>query len=74
MAMMAKNLTFRYGGSDIALGTLAVQDPWQFFHRTRFGTACAPKMPVGIDLGWTPQDRRDVVYYVQSSLPTRVRA
>ena len=41
-----------------------------FFHRTRFKIACAPKMPVGIDLGWTPQDRRDVVYYVQSNLPT----
>lgn len=65
-----KKLTFRYEGSDIALGTLAVQDPWRFLHRTRFGTARAPDMPVGTDLGWTAQDGRDVVYYVQSSLPT----
>jgi hypothetical protein len=55
---------------DTALGTLAVQDPWRFLHRTRFGTARAPEMPIGADLGWTPQDGRDVVYYVQSTLPT----
>ncbi len=61
-------LTFRYEGTEIALGTLAVQDPWRFLHRTRFGTARAPEMAVGINLGWTPQDGRDVVFYAQSSL------
>jgi cytochrome c553 len=65
-----RKLTFRYEGVDTALGTLAVQDPWRFLHRTRFGTARAPEMPIGADLGWTPQDGRDVVYYVQSTLPT----
>ena len=62
--------TFRYEGREVALGTLAVQDPWRFLHRTRFGTARAPEMPIGYDLGWTAEDGRDVVYYVQSSLPT----
>lgn len=62
--------TFRYEGREVALGTLAVQDPWRFLHRTRFGTARAPEMPIGYELGWTPEDGRDVVYYVQSSLPT----
>ena len=62
--------TFRYEGTEVALGTLAIQDPWRFLHRTRFGTARAPEMPLGYELGWTPEDGRDVVYYVQSSLPT----
>lgn len=62
--------TFRYEGTEISLGTLAVQDPWRFLHRTRFGTARAPEMPLGYELGWTPEDGRDVVFYVQSSLPT----
>jgi thiosulfate dehydrogenase len=65
-----KALTFRYEGTNISLGTLAVQDPWRFLHRTRFGTARAPEMPIGVNLNWTPQDGLDVVYYVQSNLPT----
>ena len=64
------SLTFRYEGTDIALGTLALQDPWRFLHRTRFGTARAPEMPLGVDLGWTPQDSRDVLYFIQSNLPS----
>jgi cytochrome c len=63
-------LTFRYEGTEIALGTLALQDPWRFLHRTRFGTARAPEMPLGVDLGWSPQDGRDVLYFVQSNLPS----
>lgn len=62
--------TFRFEGREVALGTLAVQDPWRFLHRTRFGTARAPEMPIGYDLGWTAEDGRDVAYYVQSSFPT----
>lgn len=63
-------LTFRYEGTQIALGTLAIQDPWRFLHRTRFGTARAPEMPVGLQLGWTAQDGRDVVLYAQNNLPS----
>ena len=65
-----KLATFRYEGTEVSLGTLAVQDPWRFLHRTRFGTARAPEMPLGYELGWTAEDGRDVVYYVQSSFPT----
>lgn len=64
------DLTFRYEGSDVSLGTLAVQDPWRFLHRTRFGTARAPAMAIGYELGWTADDGRDVLYYVQSTFPT----
>ncbi|HZW04476.1 MAG TPA: c-type cytochrome, partial [Anaerolineaceae bacterium] len=62
-------LTFRYEGQDVSLGTVAVQDPWRFLHRTRFGVARAPEMPVGYELGWTPQDGRDVLAFAQG-LPT----
>jgi hypothetical protein len=27
-------------------------------------------MPLGVNLGWTAQDGRDVLYYVQTNLPT----
>jgi len=62
--------TFRYEGTEVALGTLAVQDPWRFLHRTRFGTARASDMPLGYELGWTPEDGRDLLLYVQTTLPT----
>lgn len=58
-------LTFRYEGQDVALGTIAVQDPWRFLHRTRFGVARAPEMPIGYELGWSPQDGRDVLLFAQ---------
>jgi len=64
------SLKFRYEGTDISLGTLAIQDPWRFLHRTRFGTARAPEMPLGVNIDWTPQDGRDVLYFVQSKLPS----
>jgi thiosulfate dehydrogenase len=63
-------LPFRYEGKQITLGTLAVQDPWRFLHRTRFGTARAPEMPVGANLGWSELDGRDVLMYVQTNFPT----
>ena len=62
-------LTFRYEGQNVALGTIAVQDPWRFLHRTRFGVARAPEMPIGYELGWTPQDGRDVLLHAQG-MPT----
>lgn len=62
-------IQFRYEGQEIILGKLAVQDPWRFLHRTRFGTARAPEMVIGSSLGWTAQDGRDVLLYAQT-LPT----
>lgn len=58
-------ITFRFEGRDATLGTLAVVDPWRFLHKTRFGTP-GTDMVVGFDLGWTPQDGRDVLLYAQS--------
>jgi len=64
-----RQIQFRYEGQEINLGKLAVQDPWRFLHRTRFGTARAPEMVIGINLGWTVEEGRDVLLYAQT-LPT----
>ncbi|GIV63292.1 MAG: hypothetical protein KatS3mg045_0631 [Bellilinea sp.] len=61
-----QTITFRYEGQTVSLGTLAVQDPWRFLHRTRFGTARAPQMTIGLNLGWSPQEGRDVLLYAQT--------
>jgi len=61
-------LIFRSEGIDETLGALADRDPYRFLHRARFGVA-GIDMPIGATLGWTPEDGRDVLRYVQS-LPT----
>jgi thiosulfate dehydrogenase len=63
-----KKITFRTEGISEYLGSVANRDPWRFLHRTRFGTA-GTDMPVGVTLGWTPADGRDILAYVQT-LPT----
>lgn len=57
--------TLNFNGMAASLGTIAVQDPWRFLHKTRFGTPGSP-MVIGYELGWTAQDGRDVLLYVQS--------
>jgi hypothetical protein len=63
-----KEIVFRIEGIDEYLGSIANRDPWRFLHRTRFGVA-GTDMPVGISLGWQPEDGRDVLAYAQT-LPT----
>ncbi len=58
-------IKFRFEGRDATLGTLATVDPWRFLHKTRFGTP-GTDMVIGYDLGWRPQDGRDVLLYAQS--------
>jgi len=60
-----KQIVFRTEGVDEYLGTIANRDPWRFLHRTRFGVA-GTEMPVGAQLGWTAEDGRDVLAYVQT--------
>ncbi len=50
------------------IGTVAVEDPWEFLHKARFGTP-GTDMPQGYLLGWTEQDARDILRYAQT-LPT----
>ncbi len=63
-----KKIVFRSEGVDEYLGSVARRDPWRFLHRTRFGVA-GTAMPAGYDLGWTPEDGRDILMYAQT-LPT----
>jgi hypothetical protein len=63
-----KKIVFRTEGVDEYLGSVANRDPWRFLHRTRFGNA-GTNMPIGLNLGWTPSDGRDVLAYAQT-LPT----
>jgi thiosulfate dehydrogenase len=58
-------IVFRTEGVDENLGSVASRDPWRFLHRTRFGVA-GVDMPVGAKLGWSAEDGRDVLAYVQT--------
>lgn len=60
-----KQIVFRSEGVNEYLGTVANRDPWRFLHRTRFGVA-GVDMPVGAKLGWTVEEGRDVLAYVQT--------
>lgn len=63
-----KKILLRLEGIDEFLGSVANRDPWRFLHRTRFGVA-GTDMPVGLSLGWQPEDGRDVLAFAQT-LPT----
>jgi thiosulfate dehydrogenase len=63
-----KEIIFQIEGINEYLGSVANRDPWRFLHRTRFGVA-GTDMPVGMSLGWTAEDGRDVLAYAQT-LPT----
>ncbi len=60
-----KLIIFHTEGIDEYLGSVANRDPWRFLHRTRFGVA-GTNMPIGYDLGWSAEDGRDILAYVQS--------
>lgn len=52
------------------VGTVASENPWEFFHKDRFGQPGSdPAMPSTYDLGWSVQDVVDVMAYART-LPT----
>ena len=52
------------------LGTIAVGNPWEFFHKVRYGQPGSnPPMPASEAVPWTLEHVRDVVAYSQT-LPT----
>jgi thiosulfate dehydrogenase len=59
--------TFNFGSEDepVYIGTLANDNPWEFFHKAAFGQPGQP-MPGGLALGWTPQEVADVLAYAQT--------
>jgi thiosulfate dehydrogenase len=48
------------------VGTLAVDNPWEFLHKVRFGQPGTEAMPSAIGLGWSVQDVVDVLGYAQT--------
>ena len=52
------------------IGTLGLDNPWEFLHKVRLGQPGVPSMSSGLDPGWTTQDYADMLAYVQG-LPTQ---
>lgn len=70
----ADGTTLNFGGDDDPeyVGTIAQDNPWEFFHKVRFGQpASNPPMPSAIASGWSLEDVRDVAAYAQT-LPTEI--
>jgi thiosulfate dehydrogenase len=51
------------------VGTIAAENPWEFFHKASFGHPGVP-MPAGRALGWTLEQIADTLIYAQT-LPTK---
>ncbi|HEY5731423.1 MAG TPA: c-type cytochrome [Anaerolineales bacterium] len=58
------------GGSEY-VGTLALDNPWEFIHKARFGQPGVDRMPSLIDVGYDDSDYTHLLAYAQS-LPTFV--
>jgi mono/diheme cytochrome c family protein len=50
------------------VGTIAADNPWEFFHKVRVGQP-GTQMPAALQAGWSNQDIADVLAFAQS-LPT----
>ena len=64
--------TFNFGDEEEPeyVGTIAVDNPWEFIHKVRAGQpGSEPPMPSAIVSGWSIQDGVDVLTYAQT-LPT----
>lgn len=48
------------------LATVAINDPWEFLHKARFGQPTMPEMPSALTNGWTLQDQVNLMAYVQT--------
>jgi thiosulfate dehydrogenase len=64
-----KKINFGDAAEPEYVGTVAADNPWEFFHKISFGHPGAP-MPSGIALGYTLEDRANLAAYVQT-LPTK---
>ena len=50
------------------IGTVASGNPWEFFHKATFGQP-GEHMPSGRSLGFSPQDRTDIISFTRD-MPT----
>ncbi|MFQ5433860.1 MAG: cytochrome c, partial [Anaerolineae bacterium] len=63
-----KKINFHSADDPEYFGTVASDNPWEFFNKASFGQPGVP-MPAGAALGWSMQDRADLLAYAQT-LPT----
>jgi len=64
-----KKINFGDQAAPEYVGTVAADNPWEFFHKVSLGQPGEP-MPAGIALGWSVEDRINVMSYAQT-LPTK---
>lgn len=64
-----KTINFGDASEPEYLGTVAVDNPWEAFHKDSFGQPGAP-MPAGLNFGWSLQDIADLIAFLQT-LPTK---
>jgi len=65
------SINFSEGGSPEYVSTIALDNPWEFFHKARFGQPGVSRMPALIDVGIDDSEYIDLLAYAQS-LPTVV--
>ena len=65
------SINFSEGGSPEYVSTLALDNPWEFVHKARFGQPGVSRMPSLIDVGIDDSEYVDLLAYAQS-LPTVV--
>jgi len=63
-----KKINFGDADDPEYLGTLAADNPWEFFHKVSYGQPGEP-MPAGIALGWSREEIADLAAFAQT-LPT----
>ncbi len=51
------------------VGTIGVDNPWEFFHKMRFGQPGEPDMVAGLDIGWSADEEASVLAFAQA-IPT----
>lgn len=64
-----KKINFGDDAEPEFLGTVAADNPWEFFHKASFGQPGEP-MPAGKALGWSLEDIADLLAYAQT-LPAK---
>jgi thiosulfate dehydrogenase len=64
-----KKLNFGDDAEPEYVGTIAVDNPWEFIHKASFGQPGEP-MPAGVALGWSLEDLANLLAYAQT-LPTK---
>ena len=64
-----KKLNFGSADEPEYIGTLALDNPWEFFHKVNYGQPGQP-MPNGISMGWSIEEIADIIAFAQT-LPAK---